>query len=91
MQRWKGPLAASIVSLLIAGLIPKNWGRAQAPQVIAPKDVPPYEFYQFSVAMQLSNGQLYKAVYQGCELYIAVVGKNGQSPTVSITTGRGCK
>jgi len=63
----------------------------QGVQAQSKQEVAPYQFATFGVSQQLTDGQVYKAVHEGCELYIAVVGKNGQSPSVSITTGRGCK
>jgi len=55
------------------------------------QNIKPYQFATFPVEMQFTDGQVYKTVHQGCELFIAVVGKDSQSPSVSITTGRGCK
>ena len=75
-----------LTAIIITAILFVDSTKAQSKQEIAP-----YQFAEFSVSQQLTDGQVYKAVHEGCELYIAVVGKNGQSPSVSITTGRGCK
>lgn len=60
-------------------------------QAQSPQDIKPYQFGSFEVPYNILPGRLYKAVHQGCEIYIATVADTKYGPSVSIATGRGCK
>jgi hypothetical protein len=79
-----------LVLLIIASLIgafKTNASVEAQPQ----QEVKPYQVGEFEVPMQMTAGKIYKTVHEGCELYIATASAYGKDPSVSITTGRGCK
>jgi hypothetical protein len=74
----------AVICLLIVVLIQWKQNDTQAQT----KDVDPYVLSQLS-----GDVYIYKAVYQGCELFIVRGHAVGQdhADSVAITTGRGCK
>lgn len=82
-KAWRQLIIAAILILGISLLL-RN-AKADGLQ-----DVAPYEFGKTP-----DGTKIYKAVHQGCELFIAENYKfqmnHGDAIAVSITTGRGCK
>lgn len=57
-------------------------------------DVKPYEFAVINdPGFNVGTTHIYKAVHQGCELFVAIdsSGNSDHGRGIALTTGRGCK
>lgn len=77
-----GRLYVGILGIIIMFLCAYCDGPSTEAQ--APSEVKPYAF------ADIPGGEVYKLVHEGCELYI-VLDSAYNNPSVSITTGHGCK
>ena len=74
----------ALVLLIVACLVGAFRSKASADSL---QEIEPYQFASF----QGGSVKIFKAVHEGCELYITTGTVYSGNPTVAITTGRGCK
>lgn len=78
-------IVVMFVGAFLAGIAGAAIDRVVEAQNLQVQETKPYEF------AELPHGFIYKAVHEGCELYIVEANTDSTHMSYSIATGRGCK